>query len=154
MKTYRLIRRQKLPLTIHDCWDFFSDPDNLATITPDWLNFEVCSQIPQEIYAGLIIEYRVSPVMNVRLRWLTEITHANAPFYFVDEQRSGPYQLWHHQHLFEKTDSGTLMTDIVHYQLPLGIFGQWTQSVVAKKLQQIFDYREQTLRKLFPDDDT
>ncbi len=150
MKTYILERQQELPLTINACWEFFSSPQNLSTITPDWLNFSICSDPVDEIYAGQMIEYRVTPVANLSWRWLTEITHVAPPFFFVDEQRSGPYRLWHHQHHFKATGTGTLMTDIVHYQLPFAIVGQCCHGLVAGKLQQIFDYRAQSLSQRFP----
>ncbi|EAT14527.1 SRPBCC family protein [Desulfuromonas acetoxidans] len=153
MKTYILKRQQNLPLTIEACWHFFSNPQNLPSITPDWLNLTMCSHPAESTYAGQLIEYRVTPLKNFSCHWLTEITHVEPPFFFVDEQRSGPYRFWHHQHHFEQAATGILMTDIVHYQLPFGIFGQWAQSLVAKKLQQIFDYRAQTLSRLFPGND-
>ena len=128
---------------------FFSSPLNLATITPPWLNFEVCSRVPDQIHSGLIIEYRVSPVAGLPLRWLTEITQCRPPFYFVDEQRTGPYRLWHHQHHFEQTDNGTLMTDTVHYQLPYGVFGAFLHPMVERKLLEIFNFRQQKLQQLF-----
>ncbi|HKL26397.1 MAG TPA: SRPBCC family protein [Desulfuromonadales bacterium] len=146
----RLSRRQDLPLRLEDAWDFFSRPENLARITPRDLGFEVTSGLPERMYAGMIVSYRVRPLAGVGLAWITEITHVNEPRFFVDEQRSGPYRFWHHQHHFEPLTSGVRMTDLVHYQLPCGwpghlLFG----GIVADRLQRIFAYRSEVLSRLF-----
>lgn len=102
------------------------------------------------MYAGQIIEYKVSPVMNIPLYWMTEITHVSDKKFFVDEQRFGPYSLWHHQHHFREVEGGVEMTDIVHYKLPMGWLGDLAHMLFVKKqLQQIFDYRYTAVEKLF-----
>lgn len=81
---------------------------------------------------------------------MTEISQVQNNVLFVDEQRKGPYKLWHHQHHFEQTDNGTLMTDIVHYRLPLSFLGTIAHSLfVRKMLGEIFDYRHQKVEELF-----
>jgi len=146
----RLKRTQYLKADIKACWNFFSDPKKLAEITPGWLSFRVVSDLPEEMYAGLIIEYRITPLAFVKTSWVTEITHVSKPFFFVDEQRLGPYKFWHHKHFFEESGDGVIMTDEVHYSLPFGTIGDMVNRfVVRKKLADIFDYRFEILKKLF-----
>ena len=103
-----------------------------------------------DIYPGQIITYKVSPLLGIPLSWMTEITHVVPGKLFVDEQRQGPYSLWHHQHLFEQDGNGTLMTDIVHYKLPLGPLGVLAKSLfVGKQLEDIFEYRREVIEEKF-----
>lgn len=150
-KVYSLKFVQNIPVNIDVAWNFFSDPKNLAEITPGNMGFNVISKHHGEkIYPGQLIEYTVSPVLNIPLYWMTEITHIADKKYFVDEQRFGPYSLWHHQHHFTITNEGVEMTDIVHYKLPLWFLGDIANSLfVAKKLKQIFDYRFEKIGQLF-----
>jgi ligand-binding SRPBCC domain-containing protein len=144
------IRKQVLKTNINECWDFFSNPKNLSVITPPEMNFVILTELPEEIYPGLIIQYKVSPLLSIRMDWVTEITQVNKPFFFIDEQRFGPYKFWHHQHIFKEVDGGIEMTDIVHYRIPFGIagkvFGNW---LVKKQLNKIFDYRTQKMFDIF-----
>lgn len=152
MKTYQLTYEQKLPITLEQAWDFFSSPINLAKITPDHMGFIITSNFKegQKMYPGMIITYKVSPLLGLKLDWMTEITHVKEGEYFVDEQRFGPYALWHHQHHFKEIPGGVLMTDIINYAIPMGFLGRIANSVlVAKEVQGIFDYREIAVEKLF-----
>ncbi len=147
---YKLERSQILPISLEKAWEFFSRPENLNEITPDELSFKIITKVPGNVYEGLMIAYKVKPFPLVSFDWLTEITHVKAPHYFVDEQRIGPYKLWHHEHHFEACDGGVLMTDIVHYALPFGILGQLAHPMfIEKKLNRIFDYRYTTLENYF-----
>lgn len=148
---YSIKTIQQIPIDIDTAWNFFSQPANLAKITPDNLGFDIISQHHGDtIYAGQIIEYKVKPVLNIPLYWMTEITHVSDKKFFVDEQRFGPYKLWHHQHHFKEIDGGVEMTDIVHYALPLGILGEIAHSLFVKKqLNDIFDYRYKKVEELF-----
>lgn len=135
---------------ITTAWDYFSSPGNLAEITPDWLNFQILSDIPDKMYGGLIVQYNIYPFLGLPVGWVTEITHTNEPYYFVDEQRAGPYKLWHHQHHFKETSEGVEMTDIVHYMLPLEpVSYMLIGGIVRKKLDEIFSYRFSKLKALF-----
>ena len=146
-----LFRQQDLPISLEEAWAFFSRPDNLAKITPDDLGFEVTSRLPEQMYAGMVVSYRVRPLTGVAVPWVTEITHVREPFFFVDEQRSGPYRFWHHQHLFDRIDGGVRMTDLVHYQLPFGWPGHLLAgSLVANRLAHIFNFRTRVLAEQFP----
>ena len=148
MKTYCIKRKQTLPTGLERAWRFFSDPANLRLITPPWLNFTITSALPAAIYPGLIISYRIRPVGGVAVPWVSEITHVQAPQYFVDEQRSGPYRFWHHQHHFKVTQGGVDVLDIVHYRLPLGVIGMAMHAVwVQRRLDEIFRFRYHALAK-------
>ncbi|MES2455402.1 MAG: SRPBCC family protein [Bacteroidota bacterium] len=152
MKAYQLNFEQKIPLSLQETWDFFSSPMNLAKITPADMAFTVTSHQEdiRQMYPGLIITYKVSPLLGLKLDWMTEITHVSEGKYFIDEQRFGPYQFWHHQHHFKAVEGGTEMKDILTYGLPLGILGQMANSIyVANKLQQIFEFRKQKVIELF-----
>ena len=151
MAFYQLTKTQKLPSSIEEIWDFISAPVNLKEITPADMGFIVTSNNGSEkMYPGMIITYKVSPLLGLKLNWMTEITHVKEHEYFVDEQRIGPYSMWHHQHKIVPIDGGVLMTDIVTYQPPFGFIGAIANSLIIKKrLQLIFDYRSGALEKRF-----
>lgn len=98
MKVYRLHKKQNLPISIDKAWEFLSSPINLKTITPDYMNFDILSEEDRPMYAGQIVQYIVTPILGIKTKWVTEITHVKDKEYFVDEQRFGPYSLWHHKH--------------------------------------------------------
>jgi ligand-binding SRPBCC domain-containing protein len=153
MAIHVLQRRQVLPIAVDECWAFFSDPRNLPKITPASLDFTVLGTLPERMHSGLMIQYRVRPLLRIPVRWLTEITHVEPGRYFVDEQRVGPYQVWHHEHWFEGISPGrTEVRDLVHYVLPFGILGDLVhQLFVRAELKRIFDYREGVVSELFPE---
>lgn len=150
MGVYKLERKQPLSITIEEAWDFFSNPNNLLKITPDYMDFKIIHGVEKGMYAGQIIEYRVKPMFGIPITWVTEIKHVDYRKQFVDEQRFGPYSFWHHKHFFEETDSGVLMTDLVHYKLPLGPLGRIAHWLFVKRqLNDIFDYRFKVLETYF-----
>jgi ligand-binding SRPBCC domain-containing protein len=150
-KVYSLKTVQTMPLGMEQVWDFFSTPANLKNITPSNLGFNIVSKHHGEkMYAGQIIEYIVKPVLGIPLYWMTEITHVVPHQFFVDEQRFGPYSMWHHQHHFKEVENGVEMTDIVHYKLPLWVLGDIAHGIFVKnQLKGIFDYRYQAVEKHF-----
>lgn len=152
MGFYQFKREQLIRRPVSEIWEFISDPQNLKKITPDHMGFDITSgSIPSKMYAGMIISYNVSPLFGVKTRWVTEITHLEEERYFVDEQRVGPYKIWHHQHFLEPVKEGTLMKDIVSYQPPFGFLGNITNTLLIKgKLIEIFNYRERKLNEIFP----
>ena len=151
-KVHRLVSIQKLPLPLEETWKFFSNPHNLLTITPRFLNLKVTNElVGDEAYTGQIITYKVKPVAGIGVSWMTEITHLEKEKIFVDEQRKGPYKLWHHQHHFKSIEGGTEMRDIIHYRLPFGVIGETIHPLVKKKLLEIFHFRFETVIKLFGD---
>lgn len=148
MKLNVLERMIRLPIPIAQAWDFVSDPRNLARITPPEMGFKVTSPLPERMYAGMIVTYRVRPLFKIAVDWVTEITHVDEPHLFVDEQRFGPYRFWHHQHLFREIPGGVAMRDIVHYALPKRV-RPMAPFLVSPRLQVIFDHRRRVLEDLF-----
>lgn len=143
-------RVQLVPATTEEVWSFFSSPQNLARITPPDMDFRITSAPGPEIYPGMIITYKVKPVPGLTLDWMTEITQVDAPHYFVDEQRLGPYRLWHHEHHFKLLPVGVEMTDLIHYALPGGWMGKkMNEMYVRHRLNAIFDYRTKIIEELF-----
>lgn len=151
MAINQLFREQKIPATIQQVWDFIATPSNLQNITPRYMGFEITTpNLPDKMYPGMIIAYKVSPVPGIKMNWVTEITHIKEKAYFVDEQRSGPYKLWHHEHKIAPVDGGVLMTDLVSYQPPFGFLGTLANRFfISKKLDEIFEFREKKLTEIF-----
>ena len=150
MALYTLHKTQKLPISINEAWEFLSNPKNLKTITPDYMGFDILSGADRPMYAGQIIQYIVTPILGIKTNWVTEITYVVPKKYFVDEQRFGPYKLWHHKHFLKEIDNGVLMEDIIDYKIPFGFFGKWFHPILVKpKLEEIFSYRKQKLEELF-----
>jgi ligand-binding SRPBCC domain-containing protein len=153
MPIHVLHRKQTLDITRQEAWQFFSDPGNLARITPPKLSFQIVTpDLPHRIYAGLMIQYRVRPLLGVPMTWLTEITHVTEGDYFADEQRIGPYALWHHEHWFrDARPGGVELEDRVTYKLPGGRLSEPAHALlVRKQLNGIFDYRTLAVKKWFP----
>jgi ligand-binding SRPBCC domain-containing protein len=148
---YRLYTEQQIPISLKEAWDFFSSPKNLKTLTPDYMGFEITSTFfDEKMYPGQLISYKVKPLLSIPLNWVTEITHVIDHKYFVDEQRFGPYAMWHHEHHFQENEKGVLMTDIVHYKLNWYMGGPITNTLIVKgQLKKIFDYRYQKINELF-----
>ena len=147
---YTLEVKQFVKTSLAEAWEFFSSPVNLSVITPQHMGFHITSGSPVKMYNGQIITYEVSPVPGLRTNWVTEITHVADQSFFVDEQRFGPYRMWHHEHHFEIQGNGVLMTDRVSYKLPFGILGRIAHRIFVKKqLEQIFSFREKCLDEMF-----
>jgi ligand-binding SRPBCC domain-containing protein len=143
---------QFIPKDLPTMWAFMSSPENLARITPASMGFEILSDRKdlKHMYQGQIIEYYVSPVLGVKMHWVTEITHVKENEFFVDEQRFGPYSFWHHKHFLKAVDGGVEMEDILHYRLPFGFLGKIVNSLfVKKKIETIFEFRRKKLEELF-----
>lgn len=148
---YQFKTKQLLKSDLETVWDFVSSPRNLKKITPPYMGFDITSKdLPHKMYPGMIISYKVSPLLSIPTTWVTEITQVEKHKFFIDEQRVGPYTMWHHQHFLEETKDGILMTDIVTYKPPFGILGSIANSLfIKKKLKSIFDYRFVALEKIF-----
>jgi ligand-binding SRPBCC domain-containing protein len=150
VKLYQLKIKQLLSISLDDAWSFFSDPRNLPKLTPGWLNLKITSHLPDEMYEGMIISYKVHPILGIPFNWVTEITSVNEKSFFIDEQRFGPYKFWHHQHHFKKIDKGVEMQDIVSYALPFDpISRPLNKLLVGNKIKKIFEFREEVLKKIF-----
>lgn len=139
-----------MPLGIEEVWEFFSNPASVVHMTPPWLGFKMTSPAPEKMYPGMILTYAFTPVPGIQVEWVAEITHVEEKRLFVDEQRSGPYNIWHHQHIFKEAKDGTLVKDLVHYALPLGPLGRALHELMVKgQLREIFDFRRSYLEKRF-----
>lgn len=148
---HRLYREQQLNCDIETAWDFFSCPKNLSKITPKDMGFTVLTDYNSEqITEGMVIDYIVSPLLKVPLKWRTRITHVEPNKSFTDFQEKGPYKYWNHFHKFIPNKDGVLMKDTVDYELPFGFLGKIAHRLfVKKKLAHIFDFRYSVLEKLF-----
>jgi ligand-binding SRPBCC domain-containing protein len=144
---------QKIPVSIEKAWQFFSAPHNLLAITPPFLNLKITNELfGDEVYAGQVMTYTVKPLLGIAVHWMTEITHVERLRLFVDEQKKGPYRLWHHQHHFKPIEGGVEMIDLVHYRLPLGFLGNTMHAITVKsKLREIFTYRYFKVNEIFGD---
>lgn len=149
----KLKQEQFLPITLDQAWHFFATPKNLNEVTPNDMVFEITSEIPDTMYEGLLIHYRLKPMLNIPVDWCTEITHIKEKEYFVDEQRKGPYKIWHHEHHFKPVQGGVMMTDLLHYDIGKSVIGWLAGKLfVHNKVKAIFDYRHKTLDKMFNPD--
>lgn len=148
---HQLIRKQQLNCDLETAWNFFSSANNLSVITPPEMKFVVLTELKNDdIYEGMTIDYHVSPLLNIKLNWQTEIVQVEHLKNFIDFQNKGPYKVWHHYHEFTKNEDGVLMKDVVDYELPLGFLGEIAHSLfVKKKIESIFDYRKEVLEVLF-----
>jgi len=151
MKIHTVKYEQFVPVDLATAWEFFSSPKNLAKITPQHMGFQITNKYEVgKMYPGMLITYKVSPLLGIKLDWCTEITHVKDQVYFVDEQRFGPYAMWHHQHQFEAVVGGVMMTDIVDYAIPFGFIGSLANKLLVKKaVIEIFEFRKQKIAELF-----
>jgi ligand-binding SRPBCC domain-containing protein len=151
MKIYTIKRTVTIPTTLEKAWDFFSSPKNLQVITPAKMNFRIqYDSGTDKMYPGQIIRYKVKVLPLIDTTWVTEITHVVEHSYFIDEQRFGPYALWHHQHHFKSVPGGVEMKDEVNYAIPYGIIGRMANAMfVEREVNGIFDYRTEVISKHF-----
>lgn len=142
---------QFIPRPIEQVWSFFSRPENLNSMTPETVSFEILSDVAGvEMFPGMIVRYRISPFAGIKMRWVTEITHISEGKYFIDEQRFGPYAFWHHLHWFEAQGEGVLMRDILHYKVPYGLLGDVVNLILVEpKIEEIFRFRKEAVEKVF-----
>jgi ligand-binding SRPBCC domain-containing protein len=148
MKIFTIKAKQTIPISIEEAWDFFSNPNNLPKITPPWLNLKVTSELPDQMYEGMIITYKVYPFLGIPSNWVTEITTVKEKSFFIDEQRFGPYKFWHHQHRFKEVNDKVEMEDIVNYALPFDPLSRSLNNIlVEKKVKEIFEFRKEVLKK-------
>ena len=150
MKIYQYNSKQKLPISVEEAWNLLSNPNNLQKLTPSYLGMITISGAERPLYAGQFIQYLVTPILGIKTKWVTEITNVVDKVYFVDEQRFGPYALWHHTHFINEIDGGVEMEDIINYKVPFGILGQLVHPFLVKpKLNEIFEFRRKALIEMF-----
>ena len=153
MKVHVLEQEQLLPISLKEAWEFFSTPRNLDKITPNDVGFTILDTAGETMYPGQIITYKIKVPPGISVSWVTEITHVDEGKSFVDEQRFGPYKMWHHRHSFEEVEGGVLMKDRVDYALPFSPFGEIAhRPFVRPKLEHIFSERKQAIDAFFTKD--
>ncbi len=146
----RLVQEQFLPISLQEAWSFFATPKNLNEVTPKELDFVITSDLPEKMYEGLIITYKIKPMLSIPVSWMTEITHIKEMEYFVDEQRKGPYNIWHHEHHFRAVEGGVMMKDILYYDVGKWILGSIASLLfVDNKVKEIFEFRKKALDDYF-----
>jgi ligand-binding SRPBCC domain-containing protein len=147
---YNLCSKQTFPITVEVAWEFLSNPKNLKKITPEYMSFDIISGGDRPMFSGQIIQYVVTPIFGIKTKWVTEITHLVKNEYFVDEQRFGPYVLWHHKHFIKEIEGGVEIEDIIDYKIPFGFLGRIFHPIMVKpKLKEIFKFRSEKLEDLF-----
>ena len=150
MKIYTLQKKQKLPITVDEAWEFLCNPENLSKLTPKEMNMTIISGADRPMYAGQVLQYTVTPLAGIKSKWVSEITQYQDRKYFVDLQLYGPYAFWHHKHFIHEIDGGVEMEDIIDYKVPLGILGQLIHPILVKpKLDSIFNYRKEKMEEMF-----
>ncbi len=141
---------QFVPISLEKAWDYFSSPQNLKDMTPDYMGFKILTDVPPKMYPGMIISYTLKSLPGFKVNWVTEITQVREMEYFIDSQLSGPYGIWHHEHRFKKVDGGVEITDLLYYKLPYGWLGGIVNFLfVRKKVEGIFSYRYKFLCQKF-----
>ena len=148
---YTLYAKQTVDKEIDFLWDFFSKPSNLNKLTPEDVEFKIISGKSDDFYAGKIISYKIKPFKLVTLNWITEISQVKEGSYFIDNQISGPYKMWHHEHHFKSNNDGTTeIIDKVKYKLPFYILGRISHKIfIKRKLINIFNFRQKKINELF-----
>ncbi len=147
---YILESHQRVNASLDKVWDFFTVPENLNAITPSNINFKITSTNLQKIYSGQIIAYSIKIFPFIANNWITEITFIKDKEFFIDEQRVGPYAMWHHEHHFKEIDNGVEMTDRVVFKLPMGVIGNFIAGKwVKNKVKSIFEHRFKVIENLF-----
>jgi len=147
---HHLYSEQFIPVSPEKAWEFFSNPHNLNLITPNDMSFKIIGELPDKMYEGMFIRYKLKPMLNIGVNWVTEITHIKENEFFVDEQRTGPYKIWHHEHHFKPVNNGVLMTDKLYYDIGKGFIGSIAGALfVHNKVKNIFNYRFKKVEELF-----
>jgi ligand-binding SRPBCC domain-containing protein len=145
---HRILTDITLDRPIDRVFDFFSDAGNLEAITPPELRFVILTPLPIAMAVGARIDYQLS-LYAVPFTWKTRISAWEPGRRFVDEQESGPFRVWIHEHRFEAlSPTSTRIRDEVRYRLPFAPLGEIAHPLVRRKLERIFSYREERVRAL------
>jgi ligand-binding SRPBCC domain-containing protein len=147
----RIEQRQFLPRTsLDEVWEFLANPRTVAAVSPPDLGLRVTSEPPVRVYPGLIVTYDLEVLPRVRWHWVTEVTHIREGRLLVDEQRFGPFRMWHHEHHLAAHDGGVEVRDLITYALPLGPLGVLADLVlVSHRLERTFAFRRRVLAQRF-----
>ena len=150
IQLYTLKLIQEVPASLEDIWAFFSNPSNLGQLTPAEMRFKIIDPLPEKMYAGMLIRYKISPLWGILMNWTSEISVVENYRYFVDVQVEGPYKFWHHEHRFSPTKNGVEIIDLLYYDIPGGPLGKmFHKPLVKKKLDSIFEFRKRKADQLF-----
>jgi len=150
MTTHTISTSQHVDRPLTEVFAFFATPTNLGRLTPGGLGFALRSS-DRAMRPGLIIEYRIRPLFGVPLSWTSVIGDYVPDSRFEDVQLRGPYRSWRHLHRFSADGTGTLIEDLVTYELPLGPLGNLVNRfLVRPRLEQIFGYRAAAVERLLP----
>ena len=130
-----------LPAPLPRVFEFFSEPENLARITPPSTRFRIVAGPRRRLREGDRIEYALR-VFGLPFRWASRIEAWRENESFTDVQERGPYKSWRHTHTFREAAGGVEMHDVVEYELPFGWLGRAAAGwLVRRELEKIFEYR-------------
>jgi ligand-binding SRPBCC domain-containing protein len=142
---YTLKQVNKLPVGIETAWSFFADPANLPRVNPPHLDLKIDTDIEGEVQPGQLIKIKLKPILGIGVSWVSKITHVERYKLFVDEQVTGPFGFWQHQHHFKEVDGGTEVTDLIYYKMPYRNLGELAAPFVRKQLHKSFAYRQKKI---------
>ena len=146
MKIHTLKSEVWVPRSREEVFEFFSSAENLEALTPHWLHFSILSPGSVAMKTGARIQYQLR-LHGIPLRWESKITAWEPPRRFVDEQTSGPYRSWIHEHQFLEEEGGTKVRDIVQYSVAGGRLVH--RLFVASDLNKIFEFRRRRVAEIF-----
>jgi ligand-binding SRPBCC domain-containing protein len=168
--TYRLQFEQWVPFPLDQVFLFFANPNNLPRIMPPAIGAKLLrlelnpppaspaassTGMPPLAGAGsaVVISVQILPFLPIRAPWVARIIEFEWNRHFVDVQEKGPFKSWHHRHQFAAETrngiNGTLVGDVVDYDLGFGPFGAFAQKLfVARQMQQNFTHRQKILESL------
>lgn len=123
-------------------FDWHAQPDALRRLLPPWEKITVESQTGG-INNGDRIELKIPLFSGLHMRWIAEHCGYDSGHQFEDVQLKGPFQSWHHKHIFEEvSETSCRLIDDIEYTLPLGKVGALlSQRFVQQKLEAQFAYR-------------
>lgn len=147
---YKLHKKQNVPISLQEAWNFLKSPKNLEKMTPKEMGFKIIDGAERETYAGQLITYEVTPLLGIKTKWVSKITQVEYLKYFTDEQLYGPYAMWHHTHFIKEIEGGVEMEDVIYYKVPFGFLGKIFHPILVKpQLEKIFKFRSEKLIELF-----
>lgn len=147
---YKLHKKQNVPISLQEAWNFLKSPKNLEKMTPKEMGFKIIDGAERETYAGQLITYEVTPLLGIKTKWVSKITQVEYLKYFTDEQLYGPYAMWHHTHFIKEIEGGVEMEDVIYYKVPFGILGKLFHPILVKpQLEKIFKFRSEKLIEIF-----
>ncbi len=125
-------------------FEFHERADALDLLSPQDGSVRVI-QTPASLQVGAeaIILLGVGPL---RKKWVARHTVYEPPYRFVDEQVSGPFKSWRHEHLIQPHPEGAQLRDQIDFELPLGLLGRPAAPFVMAMLKKSFAVRHAITR--------